>query len=151
MSHLKISNKRLIKMCLFIYIFVVVVSLCLYFLYTKGFNNVDSKSLILLLFIDSLCIILIFRTKYFEFDSSGEVISVRSYHPFVRRERRSEFPKQMLNHYQLKKSPYCTAYLKFFLESSENRKIIIRYKISACNQTAFLQIKKSLDCLSKND
>ena len=97
-----------------------------------------------------LCLSLIFltvmfyRTRYFEIDYSGEVISLRSFHPIFKSiERRTVFPKQKLNDYKVEKDLGGTI-LKLSLKMLEKKTTIIKYSVQGFSKNKIQKLEKSL-------
>lgn len=89
-------------------------------------------------------LVLFYRMRYFEFDSSGEVISIRSYHPVFRTlERRTEFPKQKLRDYKIENNGGA-AVMKIYLQMLERKNVAIKYSIHGLGRNKIQKLQNSL-------
>lgn len=114
-------------------------------------NNTYKEELGILLGISFIfLIIMFFRTRYFELDSSGEVISIRSYHPIFKSiEKRAEFPKQKLQDYKVEKKPG-GAVMKVYLKMLEKKNTSVQYSIQGFNKNNVQKLEKTLQKTKKD-
>ncbi len=88
--------------------------------------------------------VLFYRIRYFEYDSSGEVVSLRSYHPvFTNFEKRSEFPKDKLHDFKIVRNNGITL-VKIYIKMLETRTISLHYSVQGFKGNAVEALQKSL-------
>ena len=150
MQRFKISNKRRTKFRLNTMLMLAFLNLLCFMYLTKFFSNFDLISTLLFLMVNFILIVQIVRIECFEYDSSGEVISIRSMHPLFRNtEKRTEFPKDRLYDFWISQNYLGTIYLKLGVENYNSKKIVVSHKLYCCSkenrrkiQTSFLQLKQ---------
>lgn len=148
----KISNKNTVGFRLKVIEFLLLIHLPLFFiLFFVRINHNYKEELGILSGISFVFLILLFfRMRYFEFDSSGEVISIKSYHPvFKSSERRSEFPKQKLQDFKVKKN-FGGADLKINLKMADKKSTSIKFSIQGFSLNQVKNIEKTLQKTKKD-
>lgn len=91
-----------------------------------------------------ICCILFLRIRFFELDSSGEVISIRYYHPvFTNLERRSEFPKDKLQDFKIENN-HGTTLIKIYLKMLEKKTVSLHYAVRGFNSSTIQILKNNL-------
>ncbi|SMC70131.1 hypothetical protein [Moheibacter sediminis] len=146
-TYSKISNKNTIGLRLKIIELLMLLHLPIFFLlFFIRISNAYKEEFGILLSISFVFLtIMFFRARYFELDSSGEVISIRSYHPiFKNMERRAEFPKQKLQDYKVEKKPG-GAVIKVYLKMLEKKNTSVKYSIQGLSKNNVQKLEKSLE------
>lgn len=142
----KLSNKTTIGIRLKFILISLLLHLPLFFiLFFIRTNPAFKEEYTIILGASFLFFVLLFyRARYFEIDSSGEVISIRSYHPIFRSfEKRAEFPKQKLQDYKVRKRN-CGVTLQFSLKMLEKKNASIQYSVQGFSKSNVKKLEKSL-------
>lgn len=145
-TYTKISNKNTVGLRLKVIELLILLHLPVFFvLFFVRISNSYKEELGMLLAISFFILtILFFRMRYFEFDSSGEVISIRSYHPvFKNIEKRAEFPKQKLQDYKVEKKTD-GAVMKVYLKMLEKRNSSVQYSIQGFDKIKVQRLERTL-------
>lgn len=145
-TYSKISNKNVIGLRVRIIGLLILLHLPVFFLLCFLKINLDFKEELGLVLAVTFLILVIFyyRSRYFELDSSGEVISIRSYHPtFKSFERRSEFPKQKMQDYKVEKN-LGGADLKINLKMADQKSTTVKFSIQGFSLNQVHKLEKSL-------
>lgn len=145
-TYSKISNKNIVGFRLKIIELLILLHFPIFFiLFFVRISNSYKEELGILLAVSFLLLTFIFfRMRYFEFDSSGEVISIRSYHPvFKNIEKRAEFPKQKLQDYKIEKNTG-GAVMKVYLKMIEKKNTSVQYSIQGFNKDKVQKLEKTL-------
>lgn len=144
MQQFRISNKNRTKLRLNVLLVLLLINFIAFVFITKMFLILDILSLSIFLGVNIVLIISILRIEFFEYDSSGEVISIRSFHPLFRQsEKRTEFPKNMLCDFWISQNYFGTTHLKIAVITSDSRKVYIKYKIRCCTRENMKNINNS--------
>lgn len=98
-----------------------------------------------------ISLLLYINTKYFEYDCSGEIISLKTYHPLLRhRERRTEFPKDKLKNFNIS-DQYLGTEINLLFNSYKPSPVKIKYNINGLNKKQVNQLKNSLQKIVKSN
>lgn len=142
----KLSNKGTIGIRLKFILISLLLHLPLFFIlfFIRTSSAFKEEYAIMLAVSFVIFLLLLYRARYFEIDSSGEVISIRSYHPIFRNfERRAEFPKQKLQDYKVQKKN-CGVLLQFSLKMLEKKNASIQYSVQGFSKSNVKKLEKSL-------
>lgn len=150
MQRFKITNKRRAVFRLNTLIILALLNFLYQVYLTKFFSNFYLFSFSLFILINLVIIIFILRLEYFEYDSSGEVISIRTKHPLFRNtEKRTEFPKDRLYDFWISQNCLGTIYLKFGVENYNSKKIKVNHKLYCCDKENLRKIQTSIQKLKQ--
>lgn len=143
---MKLSNQKNIVFYLRILAVLAVIHLLIFFYLFFVNESIQHGNYLKGLFLISLLILIITfsRLKCFEFDYSGEVISIISYHPFFPGAgKRVEFPKNKLDGFKVIKSNGFT-FLKLYLKMFEDKTVRVRYKVYGLSDSLVRDMERSL-------
>lgn len=141
-----LSNKNKIGLRFKILSFLIVCDLLLFLiLFFIKINITYRLELQVVLVISTIILsVLFYRIRYFEYDSSGEVVLLRSYHPvFTNFEKRSEFPKNKLHDFKVVKNNGITL-VKIYLKMLETKTVSVQYPIQGFQDNMVETLQKSL-------
>ncbi len=112
--------------------------------FTLSSFNPGSSLKAAFIFMEIFFILVYFNIQCFEYDSSGEVISVKSYHPLLKTsERRTEFPKDKLRSFNVS-NHYDGVKLNLYLNSYKEYPVHIQYIVHGLSKKHKDQLKESL-------
>lgn len=145
MKPLKLSNKNRIRLYLRLIFLLIALNLLFFaflFFRERNFSNEFLMKSVILTFTVVLFIV-IYRMRYFEYDDSGEIISIRSVHPlFIRKEQRLEFPKENLSGFKIERGyGYLFITLSVWFGSKPVKR---RYKIYCVGNSTARSLEHSL-------
>lgn len=146
-----LSNKKRIKLYCRIVIFLVIIntffSFFLFFSDNQFSKSTLLKAISIVLFL--ILIVVYYRLRYFEYDFSGEVISLKSYHPLcLWPEKRIEFPKDMLENYKIIATTSVTE-LNLYFRPFKEKLVRIHFDIHGLGKAEINGLKNSLENIDK--
>lgn len=140
----KISNKK--KMMVYYNILMIIFQINFFWGISTFFLSVTSLYIHISNITLALAIILIFkRLHYFEYEFSGEVISLKMYHIFKKSYLSSlEIPKEKLYSYKLDKSLWSYTLWLSINSDKANRKPLLKYTLYGIDAIHYNSIDNSL-------
>lgn len=86
----------------------------------------------------------LFHLKYFQYENSGEVISIRYYHPFMKKSRPNvEFPKNMVHNIILKNERFAKKIIFELKKSGKDKTVRVRFCIQGLSAKQLQLVMKS--------
>lgn len=86
----------------------------------------------------------LFHLKYFQYENSGEVISIRYYHPFMKKSRpNAEFPKNMVHNIILKNERFAKKIIFELKKSGKDKTVRVRFCIQGLSAKQLQLVMKS--------
>lgn len=131
-----IDNKKIIQFRI-----ILIVTLLLIIIIAISCFKENFLILIALIWIFGGLVLLLFRQKYFHYENSGEVISIKYHHPFQKTNRpHAEFPLSKVHNVILKKEKFFRI-IVFELKKESNGKIVrIKYLPQGLTEKEFQSI-----------
>lgn len=141
---MKVTNKPFIKKILFLLSVVMLFlsALCLFYWFIPNRFSICQYSVVPALLL--LTVFIYLQLRYIEFDSSGEVLVIKSYHPsksgkYLHEIRAVELPKQRIKQYFIHNG-FLVKRLTLVIENDSNQKLKeITFSLS---QMSMLSVKK---------
>lgn len=147
---MKVTNKPFIKRIMFLIVFITFVSGVLsatYWVLPNCFSTGELSSFLSVLL---MMLILYSQLRYIEFDSSGEVLVIKSYHPsksgkYLHEIRAVELPKQRIKQYFIHNG-FLVKKLTLVIENDSNQKLReITFNLSQMNKISIKNINQELE------
>lgn len=147
---MKITNKPFIKKILLLLsiITVLLTMSCVAYWFVPNPFSVGQFSVVpVLLF---LTVFIYFQLRYIEFDSSGEVLVIKNYHPskngkYLHEIKAIELPKQRIKQFSIENS-FFVKKITLIIENDSNQKLReITFSLSQMNKDNINKISKELE------
>ena len=148
----KVTNRRTAMLYTRCFLALVGVNLLLFICLLL--TNLQSNLYLWVTFFGILGILFLLfkRTKFFEYENSGEVITIRNHHFWKtnKMEASLEFPFLKLDHYHLRKKT-----LSLIIKSDRGKYLTFSYRLCGLSSNQYKSLKKSLQfskiSISKNE
>lgn len=86
----------------------------------------------------------LFHLKYFQYENSGEVISIRYYHPFMKKSRPNvEFPKNMVHNIILKNERFAKKIIFELKKNGKDKTVRVRFCVQGLSAKQLQLVMKS--------
>lgn len=147
--------KNTILSAYFLLLIAVIISIIVFGLFKDWINNSIIKYTVLILFFGLLFYLLHKVSKYFEYDSDGNVIVLINRGLIVSeffnyRELKAEFPKEKLLYYRINKY-FIYKSLNLYIKSNEQHQKRIRFNVSLVSRKKLRYLRMSLDKVVKQN
>ncbi len=141
---MKISNKKNIKYY-FRFIVFLMTGLFSFTIYILSAKNILDYFFPYTFLLFVLLGIILSKVKYFEYDSSGEIVSIKHFYLWNRFQNQYSFevPKSKIINYQIIKRQFCPE-LILYIESRKARAVKNHFRIHGLTKKQLRQIEKSL-------
>ena len=147
---MKVTNKPFIRRILLLLsvITVFLSILCIAYWFVPHHFSVGEFSVVLVLLL--LTVFVYFQLRYIEFDSSGEVLVIKNYHPskngkYLHEIKAVELPKQRIKQYSVQNG-FWVKKLTLVIENDSNQKLReITFSLSQMNMLGVNKISQELE------
>lgn len=147
---MKVTNEKMIANRLTIIFFLIIVSISILTMLLMITIPNTAKMKILLSFFIFILLVLLYRLRCFVFEDSGEVITIKEFHPLFKKNiifPSAEFPKNYVRKLSMEKM--LIGYTMVIYFCAKNAKVsTVKFRIIALSDTKKKRIQNSFEGLS---